>query len=69
MSTYEEIQHAVKAAAGFLPKTCWVAHVLSDHGRARRVAPNRISVSERRHPCPADKRVSIETVLREHRML
>lgn len=69
MATYKEIQKAVKTAAHFTPKTCWIAHVLSDHGLTKRQSPNRINASERKYPCPPDKRASIEAVLRKFQMI
>jgi hypothetical protein len=53
----------------FTPKTCWIAHVLSDHGLTRRTAPNRINPGVRQEPCPAEKRGAIIDALRELKML
>jgi hypothetical protein len=69
MATYKEIQSTVKQTAGFVPKTCWIAHVLSDHGMTTRQARNRTDPSERQHPCPADKRSAIEAALRRLKMI
>ena len=54
----------VVATHGFMPKTCWIAHVMADHGLTRRVASNRLDPRKRKHPCPPDKRPAIENALR-----
>jgi len=41
MATYREIQGYVRVHADFVPKTCWIAHVMSDHELTTRLAPNR----------------------------
>jgi hypothetical protein len=69
MATYAEIQKAVREKCGFTPKTCWIAHVMSDHGLSRRIAPNRIDLAARKHPCPPEKRAAITEILRELRMI
>jgi hypothetical protein len=65
MATYREIQNRVRAHNGFVPKTCWIAHVMSDLGLTKNIAPNRISASSREHPCPPEKRPAILSAL-EH---
>ena len=70
MATYKDIQLAVKQVAGFTPKNCWIAHVLSDHGKTSRKAYNRISSSKRSCPCPEGKyREAIEKTLRGLKMI
>jgi hypothetical protein len=59
MPTYEAIQHEVKITDGFVPKTCWIAHVFELSGKKLRVAPNRIDPSVRKYPCPAEKQPAI----------
>jgi hypothetical protein len=56
--TYAAIQAEVKRAAGFCPKTCWIAHVKEQLGFEVRRAPNRHG-TERVFPCPANKRQAI----------
>lgn len=63
MATYREIQQIVRETKGFTPKSCWIAHVLSDNGLTKRQAPNRMDPTERVHPCPPQKREAIEQVL------
>jgi hypothetical protein len=69
MATYKAIQQRVKNLDGFVPKTCWIAHVLSDHGLVTRAAPNRIDAKAREYPCPAEKRSAIEAALRHFGMV
>jgi hypothetical protein len=42
MATYREIQAWVKKQHGFVPKTCWIAHVMSEHNLITRQASNRM---------------------------
>ena len=69
MPTYKDVQREVKEACGFVPKTCWIAHVLSEHGKTTRTAPNRISKTSRVYPCPPDKKKAVERILREFKMI
>lgn len=63
MATYRQIQDHVKAAHGFTPKTCWIAHIKAGHGLTGSNAPNRINPERREHPCPPPKRAAIEAAL------
>jgi hypothetical protein len=65
MATYREIQLRTRVRHGFMPKTCWIAHVLSDHGLTTRQAANRADPHHRIAPCPPEKRHAIEQVCRE----
>jgi hypothetical protein len=52
-----------------MPKSCWIAHVLADHGFTTRISPNRHDPASRVHPCPPKKREAIETALQKlHRL-
>ena len=62
--TYAEIATEVERIGGFVPKTCWIAHVKSDLGLTTRTAPNRIDARKRKHPCPLDKRAIILEAMR-----
>lgn len=62
--TYAEIAECVKRRHGFVPKTCWIAHVKELNGLPVRVAPNRQSRKTRMVPCPSEKRASIEDCFR-----
>jgi len=65
MNLYKAVQQKVKKDAGFVPKTCWIAHVLELNGQVLRPAPNRKDRAARQVPCPLDKRTPIERALRE----
>ena len=65
MPTYREIQDQVRLQSGFVPKTCWIAHVLSDFGLTRGTAPNRHDPTDRTNPCPIHRRAAIERALTE----
>jgi len=62
MATYRQIQWYVRTRHGFVPLTGWIAHVKELQGLPVRPAPNRRG-TERRWPCPADKRAAIEAAL------
>ena len=68
MATYKEIQARVKKQNGFVPKTCWIAHVLSDHKLTTRQAANRIQRGVRSQPCPDDKRPAMIAALKHFKM-
>lgn len=59
MATYKEIQTYVKEKYGFLPKTCWIAHMKEVCGLPVKVAPNRYSLDKREKPCPPEKQYAI----------
>jgi len=65
MPTYKDIQNEVKRSAGFVPKTCWIAHVRELNGLPVRQAPNRHDPNSRVVPCPPGKRKAIENALRK----
>jgi hypothetical protein len=69
MATYRQIQEWVREKKHYAPKTCWIAHVLSDHGLTVRSAPNRPFRKPRRQPCPDTKRPDIELALRHFKMI
>jgi hypothetical protein len=63
--TYADIAKEVHRLGGFVPKTCWIAHVKSDFGVTARSAPNRIDATRRKYPCPPQKRpVIVEAMKR-----
>lgn len=69
MATYRDIQDRVRAANGFVPKTCWIADVKNSLGLTTRRAPNRHDPDRRVHPCPIEKRAAIEEALRHFRLI
>ena len=58
--TYADIAECVRLRHGFVPKTCWIAHVKELMDLPVRVAPNRQSRATRMVPCPHEKRAAIE---------
>ncbi len=69
MATYREIQDWVRVKSGFVPKTCWIAHVKSDLGLTMRPSTNRYDHPTRVNPCPGDRRLAIEAALRHFNMV
>lgn len=69
MPTYKQIAAEVKKRHGYTSKTCWIADVKAQHGLTRGSAPNRISATSRRNPCPVAKIPDIEAVLRHFQMI
>jgi hypothetical protein len=70
MATYKQIQERVRAQNKFVPKTCWIAHVMSDHGLTTRTAANRMDDEIRTNPCPPGReRAAIESPLRHFGMI
>jgi hypothetical protein len=67
--TYKQIQIHVRNENHFVPKTCWIADVLSDHRLTHRIAANRINPTSRKYPCPPEKRTAIESALRHFGMI
>lgn len=68
MATYKQIQSWVEERYGFVPKTCWIAHVKHLSGLPMRKAPNRQGV-ERVAPCPDSKIEPIREALRHFGMI
>jgi hypothetical protein len=69
MATYRQIQDWVRQTRGFVPKTCWIAHVKSDLGLSMRRSVNHYSHPTRVNPCPGDRRQAIEAALRHFEMV
>ncbi len=68
MATYRQIQRYARTRHGFVPLTGWIAHVKELHGLPVPPAPNRRG-TERRWPCPADKRAAIKAARRHFGVL
>jgi hypothetical protein len=62
MTTYIDIQEYVKENFGFIPKSCWIAHVKEISGLPVRRAPNRQG-EDRMVPCPPGKVKPIQAAL------
>jgi len=69
MATYREIQEYVRNKCGYIPKTCWIAHMKELCGLSTRVSPNRYSLDNRTHPCPPNKQVDIRNAFIHFKML
>jgi hypothetical protein len=69
MTTYKQIQDYVKQTYGYVPKTCWIAHMKEIVGLKPKVSPNRHSPTKRVHPCPNDKRKDLEEAFKHFNML
>jgi len=59
MPTYQAIKGEVRITSCFVPKTCWIAHVLEPFGKELRSASNRVDANVRKYPCPAEKQAAI----------
>lgn len=68
MATYTDIQAYVVRHYGFVPKTCWIAHVKELCGLRPPRAPNRDG-QMRKVPCPPEKCPAIEEALRHFRLV
>ena len=69
MATYKQIQDYVKNKNGFVPKSCWIAHVKEMNGLHPRVSSRRYDVNVRQVPCPPDKIKPIEEAMRHFGMI
>jgi hypothetical protein len=69
MAKYEQIQNWVKDRYGFIPKTCYIAHVKEICGLPLRNAWNRQDPAKRENPCPPDKVESIKKAFENFRMI
>ena len=68
MATYKQIQAYVHKKYGYVPETCWIAHVKELSGLPVRRAPNRRS-DEREKPCPPGKQPDIREAFEYFEML
>jgi hypothetical protein len=59
MPTYGAVERQVRNTYGFVPKTCWIAHVFEISGKKPRVARNRIDPRVRKNPCPPEKQPAV----------
>ena len=69
MATYAQIQKYVRERYGFIPKTCWIAHVKEMSGLHPRLSANRHDPRIREVPCPADKVAAIKAAFRHFDMI
>jgi len=69
MATYKTIQAYVKETYGFVPKSCWIAHMKEVCGIPVRQSPNRKSSDKREVPCPPDKMDAIKNAFVHFKMI
>ncbi len=69
MATYKAIQNYIKEKYNCSVKTCWIADMKEQFGITTRKAPNRISETQRVHPCPSEHKQKIEDAFRYFNML
>lgn len=69
MATYKEIQEYVSINFGYLPKTCWIAHIKEIYGLSPKTANNRIDLNKRKHPCPENKLRDIKKAFQHFGMI
>ena len=69
MATYKQIQDYVKKHYGFMPKSCWIAHVKEMSGLQPRVSHRRYDSKIRQVPCPPEKVKPIQEAMRHFEMI
>ena len=69
MADYKQIQEYVKETYGFVPKTCWIAHMKEVLGMDSKVAVNRIDINKRTHLCPENKQECIKEAFKHFNMI
>jgi len=69
MATYKEIQDYVKNTDGFIPKTCWIAHMKEICNIPVKTAYNRYSPDKREKPCPSEKMEAIKNAFIHFKMI
>lgn len=69
MATYKQIQEYIRDTYGYLPKTCWIAHMKEVCGLHPRMAQNRYSINSRTNPCPTDKQAAIKKAFDHFHMI
>ncbi|MBU8773203.1 hypothetical protein [Cytobacillus oceanisediminis] len=69
MATYPKIQEYIKQKHGYVPKTCWIAHMKEKVGLKPRIAPNRQSLNKRTNPCPEEKQNDLIEAFKHFKMI
>ena len=69
MATYKEIQSYVKTNYGFVPKSCWIAHMKEICKLPVKISPNRYSTDKRENPCPPEKMEAIKVAFLHFNMI
>jgi hypothetical protein len=68
MATYKDIQAYVKLEYGFVPKSCWIAHMKELCQIPVKKSHNRIDNS-RQVPCPPNKQNAIKMAFKHFGLL
>jgi hypothetical protein len=69
MATYKQIQNHVKETHGYVPKSCWTAHMKEVCGLNPKMSARRHSSESRVHPCPVDKQDHIRKSFQHFKMI
>ncbi|OIJ22018.1 hypothetical protein BKP45_04900 [Anaerobacillus alkalidiazotrophicus] len=69
MATYVQIQQYVKHKYGYIPKTCWIAHMKEVCGLKPKTSHNRHSSNNRINPCPSNKEEHIKDAFKHFKMI
>ena len=69
MGTVKNIQSYVKEHDGFVPKSCWIAHVKEMCGLSPKPAHNRKDKNIRQVPCPINKVDAIKKALQFYKLI
>ena len=69
MTTYKQIQEYIKQRHGYIPKTCWIAHMKELSGLHPKISHRRYSPDARVHPCPIAKQNDIKESFRYFKMI
>ena len=66
--SYKNIKDWVKANYGYVPQTCWIAHVKELCGLSIKPSWNRIG-AVRQKPCPPEKIADIKAALKHFSLI
>ncbi|OMD93551.1 hypothetical protein [Paenibacillus odorifer] len=69
MATYKQIQEYVKHECGYIPKSCWIAHMKELSGLHPKMSSRRYSPNARVHPCPIEKQDDIKESFQYFKMI
>jgi hypothetical protein len=69
LATYKQIQEYVKQRHGYVPKSCWIAHMKEACSLNPKMASNRYSGNVRMYPCPLEKQDNIKDSFRHFNMI
>mgnify|MGYP006952611412 CR=1 FL=1 len=69
MATYKQIQGFVKQQYGYIPKSCWIAHMKEVCGLNPKLSARRNSVASRVHPCPLERQDDIRHSFEHFKMI